>query len=359
MKVDLFDYPLPGESIARYPTEARDGARLLVVRHDVFLHEQVRSLPALLPERALIVVNDTRVRKARVLGRRLPFGGKVELLMLGPVGSVLGRRWHALGRANKPLSSGTRVDVAGTELRVLAVGSNGVLEVEFPEMLDLNQFFEHAGHVPIPPYLERGAEPSDEERYQTVYAGVVGSAAAPTAGLHFTREIIDQLSTQERRLARLTLEVGLGTFRPVTVQDLDRHPMHAERFVISEQLAGEVRAARARGAPVVAIGTSVVRALESAADPERVGAVRPMQAETRLLIQPGYRFRVVDALFTNFHQPRSTLLALVSAFAGSERIRAAYREALDHGYRFLSYGDAMWIPERAPVSGSTRGSESS
>lgn len=347
MRVDHFDYRLPSERIARHPTEARDGARLLVVQPDHLRHEWVSALPDLVSDGSLVVVNDTRVRKARLFGTRQPGGGKVELFMLGPAAKASGRRWQALGRANKPLRPGTRVEVAGVEIEILAAGANGVLEVLLKHESEVEELLERAGQVPIPPYLERDAEPEDVDRYQTVYADVRGSAAAPTAGLHFTEELVQRLSVKNRRFAKLTLEVGLGTFRAVTVDDLDHHPMHAERYFVSSELAEEVRATRARGAKVVAIGTSVVRALESAADPDRPGEVIPMRAETKLLIQPGYQFRVVDALFTNFHQPRSTLLALVSAFAGHDRILRAYREAMERNYRFLSYGDAMWIPECA------------
>lgn len=347
MKAELFDYVLPTARIARYPTDARDGARLLIVRGPELQHSRIRELPELIPPGALVVVNDTRVRKARLLGRRRPFGGKVELFLLNAAPSVPGRtRWYALGRANKPLHPGTRVDVMDVEIEICAVGSGGVLEVEFGIQDEVEATIERIGHVPIPPYLARGDEPSDVERYQTVYARAPGSVAAPTAGLHLTGELIERIGTQGRRFARLQLDVGLGTFKPVTVSDLDQHPMHAERYTVSEELAIEVRAARARGAKVVAIGTTVVRALESAADPERPGEVSAQQAETKLLIQPGYGFRVVDALLTNFHQPKSTLLALVAAFVGRDQMLSAYAEALARDYRFLSYGDAMWIPER-------------
>jgi len=347
VKTELFDYPLPDEAIARYPTRDRDGARMLIVERDRLVHSWVRSLPALVPPGALVVVNETRVRKARLFGARQPGGGKVELFLLGPASGLASRRWRALGRANKPLRPGTRVDVGGVLFEVVSVAGDGIIEVDV-EQEDVESLIERVGHVPIPPYLGRDDEPSDAERYQTVYARAGGSVAAPTAGLHLTDESIAELCTQGRRFGRLVLEVGLGTFRPVTAGDLDDHAMHAERYSVSEELVREVREARARGAKVIAIGTTVVRALESAADPERLGEVRPVRAEeTRLLIQPGYRFRVVDALLTNFHQPRSTLLALVAAFVGRDRMLSAYEEAMRRGYRFLSYGDAMWIPERA------------
>jgi S-adenosylmethionine:tRNA ribosyltransferase-isomerase len=201
--------------------------------------------------------------------------------------------------------------------------------------------------VPLPPYLKREDEPADAERYQTVFAERMGSAAAPTAGLHLTEAALGRIAERGIALATLTLDVGIGTFRPVAVDDIDRHPMHAESFAVSEALVEAVALARAQGRPVVAVGTTVVRALESAADPERPGAICATSGETRLLVQPGYAFRVVDALLTNFHQPKSTLLALVAAFAGREAVLRAYEIALESGYRFLSYGDAMWLPRRA------------
>jgi S-adenosylmethionine:tRNA ribosyltransferase-isomerase len=229
-------------------------------------------------------------------------------------------------------------------IEVVQHTEGGVLEVLVDAPAGVEAELERSGHVPIPPYLDRADAPLDRERYQTVYARRTSSVAAPTAGLHLTDQLLARLRARGARVTSLELSVGLGTFRPVTVDDLDRHPMHAERYEIPEEVADEVERARERRAPVVAIGTTVVRALESAAGPD--GRIRSGAAETRLLIQPGYRFRVVDALLTNFHQPRSTLLALVSAFAGYDRTLAAYREALDRGYRFLSYGDAMWIPRR-------------
>jgi S-adenosylmethionine:tRNA ribosyltransferase-isomerase len=224
----------------------------------------------------------------------------------------------------------------------------GVLEVavSVESNESVEAVLERSGHVPIPPYLDRGDVPEDATRYQTIYAERIGSVAAPTAGLHLTEALLARLEARGVRTARLELSVGLGTFRPVIVDDLDQHTMHVERYVVPRSVADAVADARRRSAPVVAVGTTVVRALESAADESRPGEVRVRDSETRLLIQPGYRFRVVDALLTNFHQPRSTLLALVSAFAGYERTIAAYRHALSSGYRFLSYGDALWIPRR-------------
>lgn len=350
MRAELFDYVLPEERIARRPPAQRDGGALMLVDGARREHHRVRDFAELVPPGALLVLNDTRVRKARVFGSRRPGGGRVELLLLEPRGQWEdGReRWSALGRANKPLRPGTRIDAAPFLVEVLTTNpSNGVSELAIACDRPVADALEQVGRVPIPPYLAREDDAEDSERYQTIYARRTASVAAPTAGLHLTSEILQRLSQRGVAMSHLELEVGLGTFRPVTAPDLDQHDMHEERYRIEPELVAAVRAARERRAPVVAIGTTVVRALESAADPQSEGDVRAVQGATRLLIQPGYRFRVVDALLTNFHQPRSTLLALVCAFAGYGAVRAAYAEALARGYRFLSYGDAMWLPRRA------------
>jgi len=346
LKTALLDYVLPEHLIAVRPLPERDAARLLVVGEEGLSHRAVKEFAELVPEGALVVLNDTRVRHARVLGRRRGSGGKVELLLLKSLG-VEGKRerWQALGRANKPLRVGTALDAAGLEARVEANGDT--LEVSLAAEGGVEAWLARSGHVPIPPYLGRLDEPADAERYQTVFADKLGSVAAPTAGLHLTAAALARLRERGIEIATVTLAIGLGTFRPVEADDLDRHPMPSEEIHVSEALAARVAAARERGAPVVAVGTTVVRALESAADPARAGHVRPFSGNTELLIQPGYAFRVVDALLTNFHQPRSTLLALVAAFAGQARVFEAYGVAVRESYRFLSYGDAMWLPRRA------------
>lgn len=353
MRTDLLDYELPDELVARHPPAERDGARLLVLPPaGPCEHRWVRELPELVPGGALVVLNETRVLRARLLGLRRPGGGHVEILLLRRV-SPEGEQesWLALGRANKPLRAGTVVDAGGIEIAVqgLAPGEvGGVLLVRLTARGGVATAVERDGHVPLPPYLGRDDEPLDGERYQTTFARVPGSVAAPTAGLHLTSAALARLAARGVDVARVTLHVGAGTFRPVTADDLDCHVMHAEECEVPAEAVAAVARARARGAPVIAIGTTVVRALESAADPGRPGHLLPVRAETRLLIQPGHRFAVVDALLTNFHQPRSTLLALVAAFAGLDRVRAAYREAVSLRYRFLSYGDALWLPGRAP-----------
>jgi S-adenosylmethionine:tRNA ribosyltransferase-isomerase len=346
LKTALFDYALPERSIAVHPLPERDGARLLVLSDDGITHRTVRDFPELVPEGALLVLNDTRVRHARLLLGRAETGGKVEILLLKRLAAAeREERWEALGRANKPLREGALLEAPGLSVRVVRAGDP--LEVALAAEGGVDAWLARFGHVPIPPYLRRSDEPLDAERYQTVFAEKLGSVAAPTAGLHLSSELLERLRARGVVFATLTLDIGLGTFRPVEADDLDRHAMHTETIDVPATLAEHVAQARSRGAPVIAIGTTAVRALESAADPERPGQLRPFRGETRLLIQPGYAFRVVDALFTNFHQPKSTLLALVAAFAGRTRVLEAYEVAVNAGYRFLSYGDAMWLPRRA------------
>lgn len=353
MRIELFDYELPEERIAKYPAKARDGARLLVVdpHRDALTDRNIVDLPELLPRGALVVLNDTRVMKARLLGEKADTGGRVEIFLVEQLsGAGKSERWRALGRASKPLRPGQLVRLGALSARVESKSEHdGSLEVllEVEDGLTVAEAIEAHGQVPLPPYMRREPSADDVERYQTVFAKTPGAVAAPTAGLHLTRELLDSMRAREIEIATLTLHVGLGTFQPVTADDLDQHPMHAEHYEITQVLADAIAAARLRNKPVVAIGTTVVRALESAACPENEGRVRPMASSTRLLIQPGYAFRVVDALLTNFHLPRSTLLALVSAFAGRERILDAYREAVRRDYRFYSYGDAMLITSRA------------
>ncbi|MEI9939767.1 MAG: tRNA preQ1(34) S-adenosylmethionine ribosyltransferase-isomerase QueA [Pseudomonadota bacterium] len=349
MKTADLDYELPEALIAARPAERREGARLLILEGDALRDGRVEELAQLIPARALLVVNDTRVRRARIFGSRKGSGGRIELLFIRrlSVESDGRERWEAIGRASKPLRVGTRIEWDEIQIELLSKLADATLLVAVDSRgVDFEQILEQRGHLPLPPYMRRAEEDSDFERYQTVYARRTASAAAPTAGLHLTPQLFDSLSERQVELARLELEIGLGTFRSVTASDLDDHPMHAETIAVGPELVQAVRAARERKAPIVAVGTTVVRALESAADPERPGEVRATHGETRLLIQPGYRFQIVDALLTNFHVPRSTLLALVSAFAGYDAVMSAYRHAVLARYRFLSYGDAMWIPKR-------------
>ncbi|HMJ52141.1 MAG TPA: tRNA preQ1(34) S-adenosylmethionine ribosyltransferase-isomerase QueA [Polyangiaceae bacterium] len=361
MRVELLDYELPESAIAQRPLARREMARMLVIDSTTSQlgHREVRDWPKLVPAGALVVLNDTRVVKARLLGTKPSGGGKAELLLVEPSTAPSGaggkeQKWRAIGKGlgrlqGQPLIFGEGALTAVVEgpsrteglFDVTLVARTGSVEAALDEH----------GHVPVPPYIRRADDATDVERYQTVYARAAGAIAAPTAGLHLTEELLAELRQRDVRIGFLTLHVGLGTFQPVAVDDLDQHPMHAEWMQVDDALVSEIAAARARSAPVVAVGTTVVRALEAAADPERQGHVVRTEGKTNLLLQPGYRFRVVDALLTNFHLPRSTLLALVAAFAGQERILAAYREAVRAGYRFFSYGDAMWIPRRADSDG--------
>jgi S-adenosylmethionine:tRNA ribosyltransferase-isomerase len=371
MRVDAFHYELPPELIAQRPAEARELARLLALPRQGGApeHRRVSELPELLPPGALVVVNDTRVIPARLLGRKRDTGGRVEVLLVRRIGlreievaegDVRGVEvWRALGKASKPLKFGADVEVMRPEahgspasppgraalvVRLLGrADEDGLLEVALwaPSGETVDAAIRTCGHVPLPPYIKRDDEATDADRYQTVYARHDGAVAAPTAGLHLTNALLGRLAVRGCEVASVTLHVGLGTFQPVTVEDLDLHPMHAERYTVSQSTADAIAAARGRGAPVVAVGTTTVRALESAADPARPGHVVASSGETRLLIQPGHEWRVVEGLLTNFHLPRSTLLAMVSAFAGTERVLDAYRLAVAERYRFFSYGDAM------------------
>lgn len=347
---ELLNYDLPDELIARRPLEERDASRLLVLDRGEIAHRAMLDWPQLVPEGALLVVNDTRVRRARVFGVRRESGGRVELLMLGRRPELErgdGREvWEALGRASKPLRPGIAIDAGRLSCEVIERESDGTLLVFVSAPGGVESVLAEEGRVPIPPYLGRDDDAEDVTRYQTVYAERVGSVAAPTAGLHLTPRLFEALERRGVQLGRLELEVGLGTFKPIVADDLSGHVMHEERYRIEPNLAEKIAETRRRGLPVVAVGTTVVRALESAADPSHPGHVVAQSTSTRLLIQPGYAFRVVDALLTNFHQPKSTLLALVGAFAGFESMRAAYRAAVAERYRFLSFGDAMWLPRR-------------
>jgi S-adenosylmethionine:tRNA ribosyltransferase-isomerase len=328
-------------------------------------HLRAGELPALLPPGSLLVVNDTRVIPARLLGRKRETGGRIEVLLVRRVGVReleihpgevrAAEVWRALGKASKPLKFGVDIDVlprgaaagpASLVVRLLGRGEDdGLLEVALysPTGDPVDAAVRACGHVPLPPYIKREDEPEDAARYQTVFARHDGAVAAPTAGLHLTNGMLGRLAVRGCDVASVTLHIGLGTFQPVTVDDLDDHPMHAERYVVSQSTADAVSRTRAHGGPVVAVGTTSVRALESAADPERPGMVRATTGETRLLVQPGHEWRVVDGLLTNFHLPRSTLLALVCAFGGTERILEAYRLAVRERYRLFSYGDAMLL----------------
>lgn len=332
-----FDYTLPPELIAQEPVSERGDSRLLVVdRAGAALSDRrFPDLPALIPAGDLVVLNTTRVRHARFLGTR-PSGAPAEVLLIHP---AAGDRWVAIGKPGSALRPGKRVQI-GPEawIETVALLEEGFREVRFVG-ITADDAMRQAGRLPLPPYIERAPGPADEARYQTVYAEREGSVAAPTAGLHFTPALLERLAAGGVEIARIDLEVGPGTFKPVEVEDPAAHPMHRERFEIPQATAEAVGRLRRRGGRLWAVGTTVVRALESAAT--EAGGVRAGTGETSLLITPGYRFRVVDRLLTNFHLPRSTLLMLVAAFGGHDAVLAAYRHAVAARYRFYSYGDAM------------------
>jgi len=344
MRVTDFDYELPPEMIAQHPVEPRDASRLLVLdrRSGQIEDRHFHDLPRYLQPGDLLVANDSRVLQARLYGRKRT-GGRVEVLLLRPLGA---QRWEALVGGQRIreglelLLGGMATDQAdgGQALRaqVEEVRADGTRVLAFSAPVE--PLLETLGVVPLPPYIH---EPlSDPERYQTIYARVTGSVAAPTAGLHFTPELISRLQAQGVRFAFVTLHIGLDTFRPVTVEEVSDHPMHSEWCEVPNAVVAAVEEARRAGRRVVAVGTTAVRALETAA---QEGSVVSYNGWTRLFITPGTRFRAVDALITNFHLPRSTLLMLVSAFASREQIFQAYQEAIDLDYRFYSFGDAMLI----------------
>ena len=352
-----YDFQLPPECIAQEPVSPRDAARLLVHQSNPARteHRVVRDLVQELKPGDLLVLNETRVRSARLLGRRSS-GGAVELLLLEPLvdpdlgAGQVAAQWSAMARPAARLRAGEQLSLEGGALVARMVRRDGALwcvEIRDPGRpgQSVDELLERCGRVPLPPYIERTAddprEADDRERYQTVYARVAGAVAAPTAGLHFTPSLLTEITERGIEIAKLSLHVGLGTFLPVTTEDTRDHDMHSEAFELPEATVQAVAECRGRGGRVVAVGTTSVRALESRADEE--GQLSAGSGRTSLFIEPGYRFRVVDGLLTNFHLPRSTLLLLVSAFAGRERVLELYSQAIAAGYRFYSFGDAMLL----------------
>lgn len=337
MRTSDFDFDLPERLIAQVPVEPRDAARLLVLdrKREAIRHRVFRELGEELSAGDLLVLNDTRVLRARLRGRT-PTGADAEILLLRNLGED---KWEALVRPGKRLRPGRRVLLGpnhDVEATIEATADGGERIIRFPPGCDP----EALGETPLPPYIHESI--ADAERYQTVYARSPGSAAAPTAGLHMTPELLTSLQEQGIRTETITLHIGPGTFRPVQVENPADHPMHAEFYQMSGSTAQAIRETRAAGRRIVAVGTTVVRTLEQAAEPG-IDRMEAAAGWTRLLILPGYRFRAVDTLITNFHLPRSTLLMLVSALAGREFTLRAYREAVELGYRFYSFGDAMVI----------------
>ncbi|HLV76327.1 MAG TPA: tRNA preQ1(34) S-adenosylmethionine ribosyltransferase-isomerase QueA [Marinobacter sp.] len=346
MNVSDFHFDLPEELIARYPLKQRSASRLLNLDgcSGQTRHLRFADLPDLLESGDLLVFNNTRVIPARLFGRK-ETGGQVEVLVERLLSE---REILAHTRASKSPKAGQKVILEdGTALRM--VGREGALfrfvcETDEP-VLDV---LERIGHMPLPPYMERQDEWSDRERYQTVYAKEAGAVAAPTAGLHFDDEILEILAGKGVEFAYVTLHVGAGTFQPVRVDDVRDHIMHSEVAHVPPETVDAVARARARGGRVVAVGTTSVRSLESASE---AGVLKVFRGETDIFIYPGYRFQTVDAMVTNFHLPESTLIMLVSAFAGYEHIMSAYRQAVEEGYRFFSYGDAMFLTGQVPSLG--------
>ncbi len=336
--VAAYDYDLPAELIAQEPVEPRDASRLMVVyrKTGTIEHRVFSDLPEYLAPGTLLMMNDTKVLPARLVGRK-ETGGRVEILLLRRRQDGL---WEALAKPSRRLRPGTELDF-GAGLRVVmeGYGPEGTRLVRLRAEGDELAALARVGEVPLPPYIHRRLD--DPERYQTVYAQHAGSAAAPTAGLHFTPRLLERLASGGVRREYVTLHVGLGTFRPVTVERVDDHVMHSEWYEVPERAAQAVDAARREGKPVVAVGTTTCRTLESAATDD--GRLLPGTGETDLFIRPGFRFRVTDALITNFHLPRSSLLMLVAAFAGYDLMRRAYQVAVEERYRFFSFGDAMLI----------------
>jgi S-adenosylmethionine:tRNA ribosyltransferase-isomerase len=341
MRVDLFDYDLPPELIAQRPPEMREDSRLLVVdRLDGRIeHRGFRDLPSYLEEGDCLVFNASRVRRARLRGRKVGGGGEIELLLLR---QVKDGKWEALARPARRLKPGVLLTFGGglLEAEVIGKGERGAvfLSMHPEDPAQVESVLESLGEVPLPPYIRE--ELGDPERYQTVYARETGSAAAPTAGLHFELSTLRGLEERGIRLAFLRLDVGIDTFRPIGEEEVEEHRIHSEDMVLDEEACAVVNAARGGGGRVVAVGTTVVRALESA---NRGGEVEPFRGGTDLFIYPGFSFGIVDCMVTNFHMPRSSLLLLVCAFAGRELVLEAYRRAVEERYRFLSFGDACYF----------------
>jgi S-adenosylmethionine:tRNA ribosyltransferase-isomerase len=367
MKLSEFDYRLPEERIAQEPLAERDASRLLLLDRaasppsDHFF----RELPELLRGDELLVVNNARVIPARLFGRRRGvksespgnLGGASERHLSSRIEVLLTRKldgdvWEALVRPGRKVRVGERIVFGEGELEaeIIGRGEYGERRIKFASGGDVSAKIEQLGHMPLPPYIRRSDQPTDQRRYQTIFASHSGAVAAPTAGLHFTPETLDRLRHRGIEICELTLEVGLGTFQPIRGEEIEKHPIHTESYEISTKTAEQIREAKKAGRPILAVGTTVVRALEDAAqktDADRSPTTKnpPLagRGEASIYIYPGHEFRLVDQMLTNFHLPRSSLLVLVAAFAGRERILAAYQHAIETGYRFYSYGDCMLI----------------
>jgi S-adenosylmethionine:tRNA ribosyltransferase-isomerase len=364
MLLSDFNYDLPQEQIAQRPLDRRDASRMLILdrQNQSWEDSAFECFPERLRGDELIVVNNARVIPARLFGRRAGIraekpghnrrtlheflSSEIEVLLTRQVSPD---EWEALVRPGRKIRVGERVNFGEGELcaEVLSRGEYGLRRIRLTAEGNIHEAIERLGHVPLPPYIARGDEPTDRERYQTIFADHPGAVAAPTAGLHFSSAILEKLKERGVEMAAVTLDVGLGTFQPIHVEEIEQHRIHAERYEISEQAATAICNARRDARPILAIGTTVVRALEDAAAKGDLNnsatIVNPGTADADIFIKPGYKFRVVDELLTNFHLPQSTLLFLVSAFAGRKLVLGAYRHAVEAEYRFYSYGDCMWI----------------
>jgi len=341
MLVSDFDFELPESLIAKAPLPHRDGAKLLCVARNSLSDRLVTDLPSLVQPGDIWVVNDTKVIPARLIGQKQS-GGKVEVLLLEPLGED--HVWAAWGKANKPIQVGTIVQFSETFTAEVLAREGKNIEVRLHSthpLQDAGQAIEACGHMPLPPYINRPDSEADKQRYQTVFAAHKGAVAAPTAGLHFTPELMQAMTDTGATFVHVTLHVGPGTFQPVQVEDVATHIMHEEAYIISQEAADSINAAKANGQRIVAVGTTSLRTLEAAG---QSGKLIAGTGRTDIFITPGYTFNIIDALFTNYHLPKSTLLMLASAAAGKEEMLAAYQHAIAHQYRFYSYGDAMFIP---------------
>ena len=340
MKTADFDYELPQELIAQDPLEQRDSSRLIILdkKTGERTHRIFHDIIDYLHEGDCLVINNTKVIPARLIGEREGTGGKVEVLLLKRKTDNV---WETLVKPGKKARPGMRLSFGGgllhAEVQEVVDEGNRLIRFEYEGIFE--EILDQLGQMPLPPYITHQLK--DKNRYQTVYAKYEGSAAAPTAGLHFTEELLQQIQEKGVKIARVTLHVGLGTFRPVKVDDVTQHHMHTEFYHVSQEAADIINETKKRGGRVICVGTTSCRTIESAADPQ--GVVQATEGDTDIFIYPGYQFKVLDCLITNFHLPESTLLMLVSALAGKEHIMAAYKEAVEMKYRFFSFGDAMFI----------------
>jgi len=346
MRLTDFDYELPQDLIAQVPAERREDSRLMVVTRATgeIQHRYFHELPRILQPGDLLVLNDTRVFPARLFGKKVPGGASIEVLLLEEVDNHV---WKVMARRAKRLRPGMLIQFSPDfTASIQDLLGEGIFLMRFTYHGSWQDVLEQHGQIPLPPYISRESQPDDiieqdRQRYQTVYATANGSAAAPTAGLHFSESLLEELALTGIQKAFVTLHIGLDTFQPVKEEEVEKHPIHAERFRVPQETAQAVNLARSEGRRVIAVGTTAVRALETSVAED--GSLEPQQSSTRLFILPGYQFRIVDAMLTNFHLPRSTLLMLVSAFMGSDLRRRCYEEAVRCKYRFYSYGDAMLI----------------